>query len=136
MIARALGLMALLFAGAAVADVASTFKEGVRLPETDGGAIYAATCQACHLANATGAVGAARIPALAANAKLSTSGYPVYVVVNGLGGMPALGADLDDKQIAAVVSFVRTHFGNAYADPVTPGDVASVRPATGYPSSD
>jgi mono/diheme cytochrome c family protein len=139
MIARRLALAALLAAttNTARADVAETIKEGVHLPRTNGAAIYAQTCQACHMADGHGATGAGTIPSLAGNQKLAAAGYPVYVVVNGLGGMPALGADLDDDQIAAVVAFVRTHLGNSYADPVSPADVKPVRPADGqYPSSD
>ena len=138
MIRRFLALAVLLAAATpARADVAETIKEGVRLPRTDGAAIYAQTCQACHMSNGHGATGAGTIPSLAGNAKLAAAGYPLYVVTNGLGGMPALGADLDDDQIAAVVTFVRTHFGNRYGDPVGPADVKPVRPASGdYPSSD
>jgi mono/diheme cytochrome c family protein len=131
-----LGMALTLAAGAAFANKGTTFKEGVHLPEADGAAIYRATCQACHMTNAKGATGAATIPALAGDPKLATAGYPIYVVVNGLGGMPALGADLDDTQVAAVVAYVRTHFGNSDTDPVAPADVAPVRPAGGYPSSD
>jgi mono/diheme cytochrome c family protein len=35
---------------------------------------------------------------------------------------------MDDDQIAAVVNYVRTHFGNDYKDAVTPADVKAVRP--------
>jgi mono/diheme cytochrome c family protein len=34
---------------------------------------------------------------------------------------------LDDDQVAAVVNYVRTHFGNHYADVVTPAQVKAVR---------
>jgi mono/diheme cytochrome c family protein len=33
-----------------------------------------------------------------------------------------------DQQIADVVNYVRTHFGNNYKDKVTPADVKSARP--------
>jgi mono/diheme cytochrome c family protein len=42
--------------------------------------------------------------------------------------MPAFGADLSDNQIAEVVNYVRTHFGNHFMDPVTPAAVHAARP--------
>ena len=89
--------------------------------------IYTQVCQGCHQANAKGATGAATIPALAGNPKLANAGYPIYVVLNGKGGMPWLGTMLNDTQVASVVSYVRTNFGNHYADPVTAQDVAALR---------
>ena len=49
-------------------------------------------------------------------------------VVNGSKGMPPFGALLDDEQVAAVVNYVRSHFGNSYPDSVSPADVRSMRP--------
>ena len=71
----------------------------------------------------------AAIPALAGNPKLVEPGYPVMMVMNGNKAMPSFGGDLDDTQIANVVNYVRTHFGNRYSDAVTPQFVASARPA-------
>ena len=70
-----------------------------------------------------GAVGAGMYPALAKNPKLEVAGYPVSVVVNGQKAMPAFGGMFTDQQIADVVNYVRTHFGNNYKDKVTPADV-------------
>jgi enamine deaminase RidA (YjgF/YER057c/UK114 family) len=43
--------------------------------------------------------------------------------------MPAFGDVLDDMQIANVVNYIRTHFGNSYTDePATPDAVALARP--------
>ena len=89
--------------------------------------IYTELCQGCHMANARGGVGAARIPALAGNAKLKNGGYPVYVVLNGYGAMPWLSNMLNDAQVASVVNYVRSNFGNGYTDAVKPEDVAAVR---------
>jgi mono/diheme cytochrome c family protein len=50
------------------------------------------------------------------------------VVVNGQRATPPFGVMMNDDQIAAVVNYVRTHFGNAYKDAVTPEDVKVVRP--------
>ena len=84
------------------------------------------------MANAKGATGAGTIPALASDPKLQSTGYPVYVVLHGLGGMPVLGASLDDSQVAAVVDFVTTHFGNHATDKLTPEQVKSMRPPPSY----
>ncbi len=118
--------LALLPLQAAHADVASSVA-GAGTTSTDGQVIYTQVCQGCHQANAKGATGAATIPALAGNPKLANAGYPIYVVLNGKGGMPWLGTMLNDTQVASVVGYVRTHFGNHYTDPVTPQDVAALR---------
>jgi hypothetical protein len=59
---------------------------------------------------------------------LEASGYLLHVVVNGQRAMPPFGVMMNDEQIAAVVNYVRTHFGNAYKDAVIPEDVKVVRP--------
>ena len=75
-----------------------------------------------------GAVGAAAYPALANDPKLAAAGCSVLVVVNGSKDMPPFDALLDDEQVAAVVNYVRSHFGNSYPDTVSPADVRSARP--------
>ncbi|HXS08162.1 MAG TPA: cytochrome c [Rhizomicrobium sp.] len=92
-----------------------------------GEAVFKNICQGCHMANAQGAVGAGAYPALARNAKLEVAGYPVAVIVHGQKAMPAFGGLLNDQQIADVVNYVRTHFGNNYKDKVTPADVKAQR---------
>ena len=79
--------------------------------------------------NAGGAAGAGSYPALANNTKLEVAGYPIAVLVNGQKAMPAfIGSKLNDQQIADVVNYIRTHFGNKYTDRVTAADVKSARP--------
>jgi mono/diheme cytochrome c family protein len=80
--------------------------------QRDGEVIYRTVCQGCHMANAQGAGGAGAYPALANNPKLAEAEYPVLVVVNGAKGMPPFGKLLGDEQVAAVVNYVRSHFGN------------------------
>jgi len=92
-----------------------------------GEAVFKNICQGCHMANAEGAVGAGMYPALAKNAKLEVAGYPVAVIVHGQKAMPPFGGLLSDQQIADVVNYVRTHFGNSYKDKVTPADVKAQR---------
>jgi mono/diheme cytochrome c family protein len=96
--------------------------------QRDGEVIYRTVCQGCHMPKAQGAVGAGMYPALAADKKLAEAEYPVLVVVNGSKGMPPFGALLDDEQVAAVVNYVRSHFGNSYQDSVSPAEVKATRP--------
>lgn len=77
--------------------------------------------------NGRGASGAGSYPALAGNPRLQAGMYPVYIVVNGNKAMPGFGSIFDDQQVAAVVNYVRTHFGNRYGDAVTPEQVKGVR---------
>ena len=101
------------------------------LPLADGKALYEHVCQSCHMADAKGAkLSPATYPALAGNAKLAVKAYPAIMVVNGLGAMPAFGSMLTDEQIASLVNYVRTHFGNSFADPLSAGEVKTLRPAT------
>ena len=92
-----------------------------------GAAIFTNVCQGCHMPQAQGAVGAGMYPALAKNEKLEIAGYPVAVVVHGQKAMPAFGPLLDDQQIADVVNYVRTNFGNKYKDKVSAADVKAQR---------
>jgi mono/diheme cytochrome c family protein len=113
-------------AGAQSSD--GSFMSSRRFMQRDGAVIYRTVCQGCHMAAAQGAVGAGAYPALANDPKLAAAGYPVLVVVNGSKGMPPFGALLDDEQVAAVVNYVRSHFGNSYPDSLSPADVRLARP--------
>jgi mono/diheme cytochrome c family protein len=93
----------------------------------DGARVYRQYCQACHMADAKGATGAATIPALANNPTLQAATYPITVVLYGTAGMPWFNGLLTPEEIAAVVGYVRTHFGNNYTDPVTTEEVAKLR---------
>jgi mono/diheme cytochrome c family protein len=98
-----------------------------RFTQLDGPGLFQAVCQGCHMQNAQGAVGAAAYPALAHNKKLAAAAYPVYTVMKGRKGMPALASYLSDEQIATVVTYVRTHFGNDYTDKISPAMVKAAR---------
>ena len=93
----------------------------------DGEGVYRAMCQGCHMPDGRGAAGAAAYPALANNPKLEMAGYPLVLVLKGQRAMPAVGAFLDDEQVAAVVGFIRTHFGNDYREAVAAADVRAMR---------
>lgn len=112
----------------ALADSAGvTLSQADTFSEETGEALYANVCQACHMDQGQGAVGAGLYPPLAKNENLESGGYPVYVVLHGLKGMPPVGQMMSDEQVAAVVNYVRTHFGNDYKDAVSAKDVADTR---------
>ena len=91
-----------------------------------GQQVFSQVCQACHMADGKGGSGAATVPALAKNPHLADPGYPITMVVQGRGAMPFLTDILSPTQIANVVGYVRTHFGNHYPGPVTSADVERV----------
>ena len=80
------------------------------------------------MSDGSGATGAGNYPSLAKDKNLETKGYPVYVVVRGQRAMPPIGEMMSDDQVAEVVNYLRTHFGNRYQDAVTAEDVKAVRP--------
>ena len=100
---------------------------GFRFIENSGEELFANVCRGCHMPDGKGASGAGTYPSLAGNSNLEARGYPVGIVVNGQRAMPPFGAMMDDEQVAAVVNYVRTHFGNRYADAVTVEDVRAAR---------
>jgi mono/diheme cytochrome c family protein len=95
------------------------------LPVT-GEQVFQQVCQACHMADAKGATGAATVPALANNTHLSNAGFPITMVLYGRGAMPWFNAMLTPEEIANVVGYVRTHFGNNYPGLVTAADVKAL----------
>lgn len=102
------------------------FSEGANFEEVTGEALYHAICQGCHMPNAQGAKGAGAYPALAQNPKLAAAPYVIYMVSNGMGGMPPLKQYLSDEQIAEVVNYTRSHFGNHFTDAVSADDVKTI----------
>jgi mono/diheme cytochrome c family protein len=96
------------------------------LAPMSGEQIFQHICQACHMAEAQGATGAGFYPKLAGNKKFVAWEFVALTVLNGRNGMPPFGTppdapamvranQLSDAQIAEVVNYVRTHFGNRYA---------------------
>ena len=104
-------------------DADGAFINSGKFMEPDGEKLFRRVCAACHMPDAMGATGAGTYPALAKNPKLAAGGYPVFVVMKGLNGMPALGSMMTDQQVADTVNYVRTHFGNKYKVVVKPEDV-------------
>jgi mono/diheme cytochrome c family protein len=106
----------------------------------DGAALYAARCAACHQATGAGVPGA--FPPLAGSewaagdakrlAALVLHGVTGPITVKGdpyNGAMPAFGAQLDDAELAAVLTHVRSKWGGG-AGAMDADTIAKVRAAT------
>lgn len=119
-----IALAALALATPALADEPGPGGTKPPMPKT-GEEVYKVYCQGCHMPGGVGAEGAARFPALAKNERLGTTAYAAYIVANGKGGMPWFKDTLSKEQAREVIAYLRTHFGNAYKDPVTAEDVAA-----------
>jgi mono/diheme cytochrome c family protein len=117
------------FAPVRAGDGGVSMSGPVTFAQQDGPALFQAICQGCHMPTAEGAVGAAAYPALANNKKLAAAAYPVYTVMRGRKAMPPLASYLSDAQVVAVVTYVRTHFGNHYTDTISPEMVKAAREA-------
>jgi mono/diheme cytochrome c family protein len=98
----------------------------LRKAPVTGEEVYQQICQSCHMANGMGGKGAAIIPALAGNPRLANSDYIIITVAKGRGAMPWFDDILAPAQIAGVATYVRTHFGNNYAKPVTEAQVKAL----------
>jgi mono/diheme cytochrome c family protein len=119
--------LALVASAAPAQEGQRTFSSGYRFVEMSGEELYNNVCRACHMMDARGAAGAGTYPSLAANPNLETAGYPLTMVIHGRRAMPPFGGMMNDAQIAAVVNYLRTHFGNNYTDMVTAQDVSEAR---------
>ncbi len=120
--------LALLIASGAQADEPGpTFGSRFAFTEQGGAAIYRSVCAGCHMPDGRGATGAGAYPSLAQDERLAAAGYPIERVLHGSKAMPPFARTLTDDQVAAVVGFVRTNFGNAYTDSPSAADVASAR---------
>lgn len=109
-----------------VGDSATAGQAQARATADSGAQVYRQICQACHMPQGEGGSGAAKFPALAKNPRLQFPAYPVTLVVRGKGGMPSFDDVLTPQQIAGVVGYIRTNFGNNYPQPVTEEQVRQV----------
>jgi len=107
------------------------------LNATDGQQLYEHICRGCHMPDAGGAVGAGHYPSLAKDRTLASRQYTALTILVGRRNMPAFGARhaigfggppavLSEAQIAAVVNYVRSHFGNRYKDQITAAEVKAL----------
>jgi mono/diheme cytochrome c family protein len=93
--------------------------------QTNGATLFAQNCSACHQLTGLGVKGA--FPALAGDPfVVGDPKNPTYVLLHGRGGMPNFSEDLSDADIAAVLSYVRSSWGN-HAPPLDAALVAAVR---------
>jgi mono/diheme cytochrome c family protein len=123
-------------AGGAYADD-SSFTSTAGIGTLSGAQIYSHLCQGCHMPEGQGAVGAGHYPKLAGDPALVAWQYVALTVLNGRSGMPGFGmpaalametraVHLSDAQVADVVNYVRSHFGNRWKGRATAGEVASL----------
>jgi mono/diheme cytochrome c family protein len=134
----ALGLVAALaWHGAAQAQSSdNVYYTQATLATANGEQIFRSICQGCHMPDGKGATGAGTYPALAGDPRLVSAQYMAAVVMHGRRDMPAFvkkgqvdfrhDAMLTDAQIAGVINYVRSHFGNHYTDTLTAADVAAM----------
>lgn len=116
------GVLASIGVGTASAQEAQAY------PFKSGKDIYENVCQACHMPDGKGAVGAAAYPPLVGNPSLEAGIYPVMIILRGLRSMPSF-PELDDEQIVALTNYIRTGLGNnSFKEPVTLEQVKEVRP--------
>ena len=87
-----------------------------------GKAIYDRSCLACHGANGEGGVG---LPIAGSAIATGDVGMHLDVGINGVPGtaMQAFGGQLNDVDMAAVITYQRNAFGNNMGDLVQPIDV-------------
>ena len=121
-------MMALLALGLTAAPAAA---------QADGAKVYGTVCSSCHQANAQGVPGA--FPPLSESdwvngdearlVKIILHGVTGEIDVGGeiyAGMMPPWGGGLNDAEVAAVSTYIRSNFGNS-APPVTAATVARIR---------
>ena len=106
---------------------------GWAFAEQGGADLFRNVCAACHQPDAKGAIGAGAYPPLAEDKNLISTDFVLAVLLGGLKDMPPVGSMMSDAQVADVVNYVRTHFGNAYPGAVSAADVAAARRRTSPP---
>jgi len=129
-------MSAMLIEAPALANTAGILN-AAPLATADGQQIYEHVCRGCHMPDAGGAVGAGRYPALAKDPTLVSRQFMALTILVGRRNMPAFGARhaigfggppavLSDAQIASVINYVRSHFGNHYKDQITAAEVSAL----------
>ncbi|HVC49619.1 MAG TPA: cytochrome c oxidase subunit II [Burkholderiales bacterium] len=92
-----------------------------------GAQVYAANCAACHQANGKGIPGA--FPALDGDPIVNgPKAVHIETVLNGKGGrMPAWKDQLNDFDIASVITYERNSWGNHTGEAIQPAEVKALR---------
>jgi mono/diheme cytochrome c family protein len=144
---RWIALLAATAATAALADDNSVTSTA-GFAKAGGAEIYSHICQGCHMPGAQGAAGAGHYPKLAGDPALVSWQYVALTVLHGKNGMPAFGQQptgealdfllvhLSDAQVADIVNYIRSNFGNYYKSSVTAEQVAALpHPGAASPAS-
>lgn len=112
----------------AAAQAAATADDGMTLEQamSRGRDLHVQQCAACHQADGSG-LAAAGFPALT-NIAITLEEH-LQVGVHGRDGtaMAAFGPQLDDRELAAIITYQRNAWDNDTGDIVQPDDVAAVR---------
>ena len=108
--------------------------------DADGATVYAGNCASCHQANGKGLSGA--FPPLVGSRWVTTAKteVPIQILLHGINGTIEVAGDtysgvmpafdqFSDEEIAAVLSYIRSSWGNAASD-IAVEDVVSNREAT------
>jgi mono/diheme cytochrome c family protein len=117
-------------------------KSGAAAAMARGKAVYESVCGICHAADGAGKPGQA--PQLAASELVVAEGFNrlAHIPLLGLTGqmkvagkdwnlsMAAMGAALSDDDLAAVLTYIRSAWGNK-ASPVTGEDIRNIRASIG-----
>jgi mono/diheme cytochrome c family protein len=116
------------------------YTPSVARAQSDGKQVFSTTCAACHQATGEGVPGV--YPPLAGSEWVTGDDAKVVrILLHGVTGpievagetfnsmMPPWGATLKDADIAAVLTYVRSTWGNK-GTPITAAKVASIRAAT------
>jgi mono/diheme cytochrome c family protein len=111
----------------------AAMSHGWEFSEQSGADLFRNVCAACHQPDAKGAVGAGAYPPLVQDKNLVSTDFVLAVLLGGLKGMPPVGDMMSDAQVADVVNYVRTHFGNAYPGALSAADVAAARQRASTP---
>jgi mono/diheme cytochrome c family protein len=139
-----LALGALLALAASSSRPARAQAEGVemfsarKLKTTSGAEVYQHICQGCHMPDGKGAAGAGHYPALAGDGSLVSTQFMAMTLLEGRRNMPAFGGSgdmglffsvptLNDEQIAAVINYVRSSFGNHFKGQISAAEVKALR---------
>lgn len=122
------------------ATPAATATAAAKTQLPDGKQVFATTCAACHQATGEGVAGV--YPPLAGSEWVTgDEAKVVRILLHGVTGpievagetfngmMPPWGGTLKDEDIAAVLTYVRSTWGNK-GTPITAAKVASIRAAT------
>jgi mono/diheme cytochrome c family protein len=125
-----------------VLAIAPAFAEDIKASAQRGQGLYLQTCMACHQPTGMGVPGA--FPPLAKTEYVTgDTRRLVAITIKGISGAITIDGKIyatgmpqpdltfpqlkDDKNLADVLNDVRTNFGNAATEPITPEFVAGVR---------